>query len=219
MELTTDKKTTVTHASEARFGEFKPIVGSTGTTLYILRQSEDYPGSMYSLSRSGLMPLTYQELFLRLMKDEKLKELLKGKRFWIAGEGLDEYGIFTINKKGKNKGELRKITKDEEKFSVEQVVHIWSGDLPLSVYVASDKYYDEGFKIARFQLYASIGPNMPASVVVGVPADRFAVAPKNNAHPNVPAHLLRKAKEQVIQLRTTAKPGATAAIEEVLNSL
>ncbi len=199
-------------ASETRYGDFKPVAGSTGATLYVLQEKANHPKSMTLLSAAGLRPMTYQELLPLLMKDEALKNALKGKWFWLAGEGMEKAGIFTINEKG----ELREITK-KEKLSVEQKVRVWPGEQPLSFVVLSDA--DAADCGRRFDLGASLGPQGVAPVVVGVPADREAVTPKNGTQPDVPAHLLRKAKDQFIELRKHQKPETIDAIEEILGSL
>ena len=175
-------------ASEARFGDFKPIAGSTGTTLYVLQKEANHSMSMKLLSDAALRPLTYQEILPLLTKDEQLKNALKGKWFWLAGDGMEKEGIFTIDEKG----ELREIGK-KEKLSVEQKVRVWPGEHPLSFFVVSGD--GAAYVGRRFDLAAYLVPLDVAPVVVGVPADREAVAPKNSAQPNVPAHLLRRAKD------------------------
>lgn len=199
-------------ASETRYGDFKPVAGSTGATIYVLQKKANHPKSMKLLSDAGLRPMTYQELLPLLMKDEQLKNALKGKWFWLAGQGMEKEGIFTINEKG----ELREITK-KEKLSVEQKVRAFLGEQPLSFDVDWDDYAASlGW---RFYLYADLGPQGVAPVVVGMPADREAVAPKNSARPSVPARLLRKAKDQFKELRKHQKPETIDAIEEVLGSV
>ena len=118
--------------------------------------------SMKLLSEAGLRPLSYQELLPLLMKDEQLRNTLKGKWFWIAGQGMYKRGMFTINKKG----ELREIAR-EEKPSAERKVYVWSGDQPLSFVVYSDAV--AAYDGRRFNLSAGYEPLLVAPVVVGVP--------------------------------------------------
>lgn len=136
------------------------------------------------------------------MNDEQLKNSLKEKSFWLARAGMKKHGIFTFNEKG----ELREVT-EKEKLSVEQKVHAWSGEQPLTLHVCSDN--DTANIGWRFSLGAHHMPQMIASVVVGVPASNVPV----------PFHLIREALEQVGKLRGTTKPEALDAIEEVLCSL
>jgi hypothetical protein len=203
-------------ASETRYGGFKPVVGDTGAILYVLEPSNgaSYLKSMKLLDDANLRPLTRQAILLLLMKDEKLKNFLKGKWFWLAGQDMEEGGIFTIDKKGELRE--REIGK-EEKLSVEQEVCVRPGEQPLSFYVLSDDYA-AGYGW-RFVLLAGSVLRDVAPMVVGMPTDREAIAHKNNTQPNVPAHLLRKAKKQVVELRKHQKPETIDAIEEVLDSL
>ena len=52
------------------------------------------------LDKAGLRPFERQEILLLLMTDEVLKTKLKGMWFYIAGKGLKENGIYTINDNG-----------------------------------------------------------------------------------------------------------------------
>ena len=136
------------------------------------------------------------------MNDEQLKNSLKEKPFWLARAGMKKHGIFTFNEKG----ELREVT-EKEKLSVEQKVHAWSGEQPLTLHVCSDN--ETAYIGWRFSLGAHHMPQIIAPVVVGVPASNVPV----------PFHLIREAKQQVIKLRGTTKPEALDAIEKVLDSL
>ena len=141
---------------------FKQVNGATGKTLHILEKRANHPESMKLLSEAGLRPMTYQEILSLLMEDEQLKNALKGKGFWLAGQGMEKEGVFTISKKG----EIRKI-RWREKLSVERKAHVQSGNKPLSFIVYSD-YYAAHFGW-RFYLGANTDPLYVAPVVVGVP--------------------------------------------------
>jgi hypothetical protein len=204
-------------ASETRFGDFKPIVGSTGATIYALQAGANHTKSMALLSEAGLRPFKEKEIILLLMKDEVLKTELKNKWFYIDGVGSEKSGLFTLNEEGK----LVKVDSlpraARKKVSPENIVRAYPGQQPLSFLVDSDDY--AAYYGRRFDLLAYFGPHVVAPVVVGVPADREAVAPKTSAQPNVPAHLLRRAKDQFVELRKHQKPETIDAIEEVLGSL
>ena len=149
-------------AQQADKNGFRQVRGATGKTLYILEKEANHSESMKLLSEAGLRPLSYQELLPLLMKDEQLRNTLKGKWFWIAGQGMYKRGMFTINKKG----ELREIAR-EEKPSAERKVYVWSGDQPLSFVVYSDAV--AAYDGRRFNLSAGYEPLLVAPVVVGVP--------------------------------------------------
>ena len=170
MEATADKTAIAPQASGTRFGDFKPVSGSTGQTLYVLYEKADYSRSMELLSDAGLRPVTYQEFLPLLMNEEclpiqmnYLMLFLKEKWFWLAGNGMDKSGRFTID----DKGELRAIT-EKEKLSEEWKVYVWPGKQPQMLNIDSDDFAaDRG---QRYYLGAHIMPQEVAPVVVGVPA-------------------------------------------------
>jgi hypothetical protein len=154
----------------SKFGDFKRVEGST---LYMLQQEADHPQSMKLLEEAGLRPYTYQEILPILMKDEQLRNALKGKWFYLAGAGIDKEGIFTVDEKG----ELKEIGKEE--IPVEQSVCVFSGKNPLSLDVNSDgDAADYGW---RFYLVASSKPGGVAPVVVGTAKGREAAAPETGS--------------------------------------
>lgn len=146
---------------ELKFGDFKPIVGTTGSTLHVLETNANHSRSMDLLDKAGLRPLEYQEILPLLMKDETLKNSLKGKWFYLAGRGLNEDGIYTID----DKGELAKI--DVKELPIENKVRVWSGKNQLSFLVNSD--YNTASYGGRFGLDAYAGPHVVAPIVVGKP--------------------------------------------------
>jgi hypothetical protein len=157
--------------SKVKFGDFKQIVGTTNSTLYVLETDANYSKSMKLLDKADLRPLKYQEVLSLLMKDDKLKKSVEGKGFWLAGKGLyegeiyplvgkglDGKGIYTINEGG----DLARI--ENKKLSLENRVHVFGGSNPLSLEVYS--YTDFGW---RFKLDAGKKPQDVEDIVVGVP--------------------------------------------------
>ncbi len=143
--------------------KFSELVGDTGVSLRIAKPKNgaNYADSMKMLADDGLRALTYQEALPLLMKDEKLKNSLKGTWFWLAGQGMDKDGLFTITEEGelvKGKGS-----------SVETTVRVWGGKQPLSLYVDSDDYAADFGR--RFLLYANGRSGDAAPVVLGVPKE------------------------------------------------
>lgn len=168
----------------SKFGDFKAVQGSTGATLYLLVQKANQSDSMDFLDRAGLVPYTHQEILPLLMKDETLKNLLKGKWFYLAGKGLEEDGIYTIDEKG----ELAQI--GDREISTESKVRAWKGPYPLSLYVSSD--LNAALYGRRFGLYVDGGPHDVAPVVVGKPKPKLeAQAPKA-------ASMLRAEKDKTV---------------------
>lgn len=187
----------------SKFGEFKPVVGSTGTILYTLKTEANHSNSMKLLDEAGLRPLTRQEILPLLMKDETLKNSLKGKWFYLAGEGLKEDGIYTIN----SKGDL--VTLGGEKVSVQNRVRAFKGPHLLSLVVISDRGSPQYG--GRFGLAANCGFSVRAPVVVGVPK----LEPKpSQAEPASPVgSMLRLDKDQVLEL--TFPGGVTTTLNVV----
>lgn len=145
-------------APATKFGDFKPIVGTTGSILYVLENGANQPASMKHLEDAGLMPFEEKEILSILIKDKQLKNFLKGKWFYLAGSGTDKGGLYTINEDGS-------LAKGKGK-SIENTVRVWSGDKPLSLYVDSVYTAYCGW---RFGLGADNDPASVAPVVVGKP--------------------------------------------------
>ena len=148
-----------TAAPTNKFANFRSVVGTTAT-LYVLETRVNHAKSMDLLDKACLMPFERQEILLLLMNDEVLKNALKGKWFYIAGKGLEEDGIYTIN----DKGDLVEI---KGKISTEMKVSAWKGPHPLSLNVYSDDLAADYGR--RFILNASVEPDYTAPVVVGKP--------------------------------------------------
>lgn len=142
------------------FGEFKPIVGATGAKLYVLETRANYSESVKFLDDAGLKFFTHQEILLLLMEDKVLKTELKRKWFYLAGKGLEENGIYTMN----DKGDLVKIN---DEISIEKKVCARKGSYPLSLGVSSDG--NAAVYGRRFNLGANGVPGDAAPVVVGKP--------------------------------------------------
>ena len=154
--ITTQPTTT---ASTNKFGEFRPITGTTGSTIYVLDKGANHPASVKLLEDAGLTLFTENEILSILVKDEQLKATLKGKWFYLAGNGTEKTGLYTINSDGNLTGGKGQ--------SIENTVRVWPGKNPLSLGVDSDDVAaDCGW---RFLLGASCGPVSAAPVVVGKP--------------------------------------------------
>jgi len=147
-----------------KYGDFNPVVGTTNTTLYVLKTEANHSNSMTLLKEAGLRPLNGKEILPLLMKDETLKDSLKGKWFYLAGEGLKEDGIYTLDAKG----DLEKV--GSRNLSIENKVRAFKGPHPLSLDVFSD--YNAAVFGGRFFLVAYYEPHYVAPVVVGVPKER-----------------------------------------------
>lgn len=163
-----------------KFGEFKPIMGSTGSILYALEVNANHPDSMNLLDEAGLRAYIRQELLPLLMKDEALKNVLKGKWFYLADKGLDENGIHTIDEK------CELALMENAKVSVENGVRTWKGPHPVSLGVLSDAASaDAGM---RFVLDAGDAPLDVSQVVVGVPKEQ--------------SWIMHLAREEILEITT-----------------
>jgi hypothetical protein len=137
-------------------------------SIEVISQRANHPKSMEILAKHGLRPLTYREA---LSRSSELINTLKGKWFYLDGQGMQKFGIHTFNEKGKLVG----LTGNE---SIDQKVRVWPGNNPLSLLV----YSDDGARDLgrRYELNADDGPSLVAPVVVGVKAGREAAAPKTS---------------------------------------
>ena len=114
----------------------------TGGAVHLIDAEANHTQSMDILSRNGMRALTYQEAFVHLMQNPELKEQLKGKWFYLAGEGFHADGYHTVDDKGNLK---------EGRGNPEQTVYTYSGKQPLSLGVGSDA----GVYYRRFDLDAT----------------------------------------------------------------
>jgi len=212
-ETTLPAQSTVS-AATLKFGDFKPVVGTTGSTLYVLKTEANHSKSMGLLEESGLRPLKYQEVLPLLMKDEALKNSLKGKWFYLAGEGLNEDGIYTVN----DKGELAKI--EGEELSLEKKVRAWSGKNPLSLCVYSGN--DAAYHSRRFCLVAAYDPHGDAPVVVGVPKERSEPEPSQAEALSWLVTLRKTAdltESSVAKLEETTKPDLLEPVKALIRKV
>ena len=155
---------------EIRKEKLQNPVQTPSRSVRILDQEADHLDSMRILEENNLRPLTYQELLTTLPQTPDLKERLKGRGFWIAGKGEEINGFIDSNNNWElftfdNQGNLTKVAG----ASVEETVRVWKGndDNPLWFLVRTDYYArDNG---GRFGLGAGNGPDLFASMVVGVP--------------------------------------------------
>jgi len=126
--------------------------------IEILNQKANHADSMRILNENGLRPVTYQEILIILDKDPKLKEHLKGKRFWIDGVGTEMGGYHTLQ----SDGSLKKGRSEDP----EKNVYCQSGSQPLLFYVGL--VTDPASVDWRFLLAATDVSSSVAQVVVGV---------------------------------------------------
>ena len=140
-----------------QMAQFKEIQTSTGKSVFILEQRADYKKSMDVLKKNNLRPFTYQEALVRISEDSNLRDSLKGKWFYLDGEGFKYDRLYTFNEKG----ELAKINDKEAELSSEKKVLTYSGMNSLSLNVCSDFY------MCRFILNALIR-KADADMIIGV---------------------------------------------------
>ena len=148
-----------------RYGDFKPVSGTTGATIHVLNQEADHATSMKLLQEAGLRLYTYQEILPLLIKDEGLKDSLKDKWFYLAKSGVNKDGLYRVDEKGG----LSRMGKQWTTISVEEKVRVWSGNDPLSLDVYSDDFAAKAG--VRFFLVADDLGHVVAPVVVGTSND------------------------------------------------
>ncbi len=136
--------------------------------VFIAQTEANQKNSMSLLQQNGFRALTYQEALVKVDQNPKLKEQLKGKRFYLEGKGSYLSGYYTFNEKGKL---------NEGKGDIEKTVFVWKGSEPLSLLLHSFNYY--GYpKGGLFVLDANCNPSAVARVVVGVRTDHEVATPK-----------------------------------------
>lgn len=154
-------------SSKTREISFKEV-GTFGAQVSMTEAN--YKESMQLLESNGMKALTYKEALVLLMKDEVLKNTLKDKWFWLAGNGVDREESFTIDEKGD-------IVKETEK-NKEKLVRAWSGNNTPYLMVLSDDFADyvgRRFGIGGYDAW----PGDIAPAVVGVSKD-FTLDAVNN---------------------------------------
>jgi hypothetical protein len=137
----------------------------------------------YIVKQHGLRLLTYQEAFVKIDQNQDLKEVLKGKTFYLTGNGTDTFGHFMFNDKGEITGNSLDRTSSEliGKLNTERSVHVTylavnsRNPNPLKLTVSNDNYVCEehGFG-SRFVLDSHHssrrldGESAPITTIVGV---------------------------------------------------
>ena len=106
----------------------KYIVINMNTTQ-IFEKSANYKDSIAFLKSKGMRLLTYQEALVWLNKDSEAKSKLKGRWFYLAGNGTELSGFYTFD----DKGELK-----QGKGDMEKNVFVCDGNNPLSLNVHTD---------------------------------------------------------------------------------
>lgn len=150
--------------------------------------------SMSLLQQNGLRAMTYQEALVKIDQNPELKEQLKGKWFYLAGEGSSLSGFYTFNEKGE-------LT--QGKGNKEKTVYACNGSQPLSLHVHSDYY--ARFVEGRYFLYAYYVPSTVASAAVGV-RDAHEVGTPQKEAVTARSELLEGAQKE---LEALSKRGTT----------
>ena len=193
---------------------FKQITGNTGVALFVSDKGANHANSMKTLEDANLRPLARQEALPLLMRDEALKNALKGKWFYVAGVGMEKGGLFTINYMGE-------LVDGADKVSLEERVNVWKGTNPLSLVVHSD--FNASLCGRRFVLRACAEPDGVAPVVVGVAKD-FKLELKPETAPKIAPELRASVEASVANVEAAEQAGAlvagtTAPLKELLRVL
>jgi hypothetical protein len=122
---------------------FREVIGDTGQKVYVLYKGHNYEDSMRLLKEANLSPLSKQEALKLFVNDERLKNALKGRLFYLEDKGIKEEGLYEIDEKGK-------LTK-KEGGSIEKTTRIFSGNKPIALSVLSDE------ETARFKRRFGLG--------------------------------------------------------------
>ena len=169
-----------TRAKETVQVEFREV---SQTGVFLATTKANHENSMALLRQNGFRPLIDNEEYAKASLEGKrrlianaintinqkpeLKAQLKGKWFYLGGEGSELSEYYTIN----DNGEIK-----EGKGEIEKTVYVWKGNQPLSLGVRTDDFARslEG----RFVLNADDEPSGVAGVVVGVRAGHEVATPK-----------------------------------------
>ena len=136
---------------------FLSVILMNMNTPQIYEKSANHNDSIAFLKSKGMRLLSYQEALVWLDKDSEAKSKLKGRWFYLAGNGTELSGFYTFD----DKGELK-----EGKGELEKNVYVCDGNNPLSLGVHTDDFARDVGR--RFALYAGYVPSYVARVVVGV---------------------------------------------------
>lgn len=136
------------------------------TGVFMANTKANQKDSMSLLKQNGLRALSYQEAFVKIDKNPKLKDQLKGKWVYLKGEGSELSGFYMFN----DKGELSKISGPailkKGKGDLEKIVFVLKGSEPLSLLVQTDDFARYGG--FRSGIYARYGHTDIAGAVIGV---------------------------------------------------
>lgn len=142
-----------------KHGDFTPIIGSTGATVYALLKEADYLDSMRELDKADLEAVRYQEILPLLIKDDEIRRALWDETFCLADNGANMDGVYTVD----IDGELT-----NEPGSKEISVSVVNGKHPPLLYVNSDRHLASN-NVSRFCMYSNHDPKNKHSIIVGVP--------------------------------------------------
>lgn len=174
---------------KSKFGEFERIDGAAGK-VYILEAYANYSDSRGFLDKAGLRMPRYQEILPLLINDQKIRDSLKERWFYLEGKGLDKkLERYTINKEG----ELDEIKED---ISAERTVYVRNGKNPLVLAVSSDEF--AASRGERFSLNANYAPNMVTRLIIGFPIDNFGLEDEQEFYGPAEPHKTKDLTEQDI---------------------
>ena len=149
----------------------------------------NHKDSMSILQQNGLRAMTYQEALVKIDQNPELKEQLKGRWFYLAGEGTELSGFYTFNEKGE-------LTRG--KGNIEKTIYAYSGSQPLSLFVLTA--YLARIDERRYGFDAVDGPSGVAGVVVGVRDAHEVGTPQKTTVPSR-SELLENAQKELASLR------------------
>ncbi|HUB92508.1 MAG TPA: hypothetical protein VL945_00960 [Candidatus Saccharimonadales bacterium] len=136
-------------------------IETTRGVLRIAETAANYTQSMGLLRERHIEPLTYKQALLIFDENPHLKERLRGKGFWLKGEGLEVSGYHTFDEDGT----LVKIMGNElTKPPLERTVYTYPGNGPHYMGIS----YGDGLGGGRFGLTANRNPKTNALAVVGL---------------------------------------------------
>ncbi|MDE1860878.1 MAG: hypothetical protein KGH72_04135 [Candidatus Micrarchaeota archaeon] len=147
--------------AEAGFAEIA-VRDRYAASLHVSFQKADYKHTMKMLFDHDLEPLTRSMALRFLTSDDAFRDLVEGKWFWLAGEGLEESGYYTLERRG---GLVRLDEATRRKTSPEMVIDVRPGKGPISVGVAGG--YTFGYYDSRFTMGADVNPSGEATAVLG----------------------------------------------------
>ena len=178
--------------------------------VFIAQTEANQKNSMSILQQNSFRALTYQEALVKIYQNLELKEQLKGKWFYLEGNGSALSGYYIFNEKGE-------LT--QGKGNIEKTVYVYKGSQPLSLSVLTD--LNAHFAEWRFDLIAPYRPDFVAPVVVGVRIGHEVAAPKIEASEGskITSELTDKFRTAVAKVEGVLDSEITGVFKEVLRAI